>query len=475
MTALEMGKQIQSGELSCLEATKAALEQMQRKEPQIGAFAHVLAENALAQAAQVQQRIDNDELTSPLAGVPMAVTDDICTRGFLTTAGSKMLTGFCPPYSATAYERLERSGAILLGKLNMDEFGMGSGTSFYGASKNPWEVERTPGGSGCGAAVAAGEVRYALGCDTTGALRQAGGYCGVSALRPTYGAVSRYGVVALASSMDQLGVAAADVQDCAAVLQTLEGKDPLDGRSTAHDKWKFVFDGRVQGLKIGIPESYFAPGLDEAVHQAVLSGAKELEKMGATLVPLDIPHTNAVAAASHLLCCAEASSNLSRFDGVKFGFHAPADSLQELVDGSRSQGFGREVKRRILLGNFALSAAHYQSCYQKATQVRALIQEGLAQALHQCDLILSPVSPTTAKKLSEGDPLAAMEADLYTAGASLAGLPAASLPCGFDQNGLPIGLQLTARAFDEPTLVRVADAFQKQTDYHKKTPGGAKQ
>lgn len=480
MTALELGTAIRRRQLSCREAASAYLRRIRITEPRLGAFITVLEEEALIQADQVQFRLDQGEELSPLAGVPMAIKDNICTRDIPTTCGSHMLREFRPPYTATAVSRLLDAGAVLLGKTNLDEFAMGGSTetSCFGVTRNPWDPERTPGGSsgGSAAAVAGGEAAYALGSDTGGSIRQPCSFCGVSGIKPTYGMVSRYGLIAYASSMDQIGVIGRDIPDCAAALGLIAGQDSRDAVSLPSKPLEWGNPDLIQGLRIGIPSESLGDGLSEDVRESVLEAAATLERLGAVLTPVELPLPDDAVAAYYVIACAEASSNLSRYDGVRYGHRSgSAESLRELVVASRSEGFGTEVKRRILLGTFALSSGHYEEYYHTAQKARQLIRQGYGDAFRGCDVILCPVAPTTAYRIGErvSDPLEMYLGDVYTVSVNLEGLPAAAVPCGFDSRGLPIGMQLIGRAFDESTLIQAAHAFQLHTDFHTKRPGGA--
>lgn len=479
LTALELGRAIRKGEVTPTQAARAALRRMEETQAD-GAFVAVTEEAALAQAKAAEEGLARGSLTGPLAGVPMGFKDNICTKGVSTTCASKILTGFVPPYDATLVERLNRQGAVSLGKLNMDEFAMGSTTetSCYGPTRNPWDRERVPGGSsgGAAAAVAHRACWYAVGSDTGGSIRQPAAYCGVTGIKPTYGTVSRYGLIAYASSLDQMGPLARDAADCAAVLDAVQGKDPRDGTSLDVPAGKLLagLTGDVRGLKIGIPADCFGDGLDPQVRRAVLSVAQVLKDRGAELVEFAFPVMEYVVPAYYIIAAAEASSNLSRFDGVKYGWRAPdyAD-LTDLYCKTRTEGFGAEVKRRILLGTFVLSSGYYDAYYKKALQGKGVIKKTFDEAFARCDLMLTPVAPTTAPKLGESlsDPLQMYLSDIYTVSVNLAGLPGLSMPCGFDQGGLPIGAQLIGPPLGEGTVLNAAHAFQLDTDYHKQIPG----
>ena len=479
ISALQTGAMLKERKISCRELTEYSLRAIEKTEPQINAYAHVFADTALAQADSVQQKLDSGEELSPLAGVPMGLKDNICTEGLVTSCGSKMLENFVPPYSASVYSHLEQAGTVLLGKLNMDEFAMGGSTetSYFGLTRNPWDTNCVPGGSsgGAAAAVAAGSAFYSLGSDTGGSIRQPCAFCGTSGIKPTYGSVSRYGLVAYASSLDQIGPIARDIRDCAEILRLIGQWDPLDSTSAKRTDWDFseCFSGSVEGLRIGIPSEYFADGLDSDVGDSVMEAVKELERLGATLVPVSLPLMQYAVPAYYIIACAEASSNLSRYDGIKYGYRASdADELLDMYRKSRSEGFGIETKQRIMLGSFVLSSGYYDAYYKKAMQARVLIQQGFSAAFESCDIIAAPNAPTTAYPIGENisDPLKMYLGDIYTVSVNLAGLPAASIPCGFARNGLPVGLQLIGRPFDEATILRCAHAFQLQTDYHRQLP-----
>ena len=479
LTALELGAAIKGGEVSVKEAVQAALDQISTQDDKLNAFITVTGRRALDRAEKLQAGVRDAE--SPLYGVPMAIKDNICTKGIRTTCASKILGNFAPPYDATAAERLERAGAVSLGKLNMDEFAMGSTseTSFYGPVRNPWDLERVPGGSsgGAAAAVAAGMGWYAVGSDTGGSIRQPASYCGVTGMKPTYGTVSRYGLIAYASSLDQIGPLCRDAADCAAVLDALMGRDPRDGTSLdgGYGCLLAELSGDIRGMKIGLPVDCYGEGLDGEVKAAVLAAAGVLKDRGAEIVELSFPVMEYVVPAYYIIAAAEASSNLSRFDGVKYGWRAAEyDGLTDLYRKTRTQGFGAEVKRRILLGTFVLSSGYYDAYYKKALQVKAVVKEAFDQAFQRCGLLLTPVAPTTAPRLGESlsDPLQMYLSDIYTVSVNLAGLPGLSMPCGFDSKSLPIGAQLIGPHFGEGRLLNAAHAFQQDTGYHKRAPKG---
>jgi len=477
-SAISLGRAIQKGEISIVEATRWALDAVSAREG-LGAFITVTAEEALKRAERLQAGVRDAK--SPLYGVPMAFKDNICTRGIRTTCASKILGDFAPPYDATVVEKLTAAGAVSLGKLNMDEFAMGSTseTSFYGPVKNPWDLTRAPGGSsgGAAAAVSAGEVWYAIGSDTGGSIRQPAAYCGVTGMKPTYGTVSRYGLIAYASSLDQMGPIARSAADCAAVLDVIQGKDPRDGTSLPGEYGRLLssLTGDVKGLKIGVPTDCFGEGLDSEVRRAVLAVADVLKDRGATVEEFSLPVMEYVVPTYYIIACAEASSNLSRFDGVKYGWRAEGyTDLTDLYNKTRTEGFGSEVKRRILLGTFVLSTGYYDAYYKKALQVKAVIKRAYDEAFRKYDVLLTPVSPTTAPKLGESlsDPLKMYLSDIYTVPLNLAGLPGISIPCGFDGKGLPIGAQLIGPALGDVVILNAAHAFQTETDFHKRRAKG---
>ena len=470
LTALELAQKLHSGEVTQQEAVDAARSRIRTAQPLNNAF---LTLTDPAPAADLS--------ASPLAGVPMAYKDNICTRGVATTCASKILEGFVPCYDATVVERLTAAGAVSMGKLNMDEFAMGSTseTSHYGPVKNPWDLTRAAGGSsgGAAAAVAAGEVWYAIGSDTGGSIRQPAAYCGVTGMKPTYGTVSRYGLIAYASSLDQMGPIAKSAADCAAVLDVIQGRDPRDGTSLDVPAGGLLssLTGDLKGKKIGLPADCFGQGLDSEVRAAVLAAAEVLKARGAQMEEFALPVMEYVVPTYYIIACAEASSNLSRFDGVKYGWRAEDyEDLTDLYCKTRTQGFGSEVKRRVLLGTFVLSSGYYDAYYKKALQVKALIKKAFDQAFAQYDLLLTPVAPTTAPKLGESltDPLKMYLSDIYTVSVNLAGLPALSMPCGFDGKGMPIGAQLIGPPLGDGVVLNAAHAFQLDTGWHKKSPKG---
>ena len=470
MTAVELAAAIKAGKTTAVEATEAVLSLMEEKDEQLNCYVTVNKEKALAQAKAVQQKIEAGELTGPLAGVPVAIKDNMCTEGMLTTCSSKILGNFVPTFSAEAVLNLEKAGAIILGKTNMDEFAMGSTTetSAYGVTRNPWNTEHVPGGSsgGSAAAVAAGECFYALGSDTGGSIRQPASFCGVVGMKPTYGTVSRYGLIAYGSSLDQIGPLAKDVTDCATILEVIASHDEKDSTSVAREDTDFTsaLVDDVKGMRIGIPNDYFGEGLNEEVKAAVLQAAKVLEEKGAIVERFDLSLVDYAIPAYYTIAAAEASSNLERFDGIKYGYRTPEyEGLHNMYKKSRSEGFGAEVKRRIMLGSFVLSSGYYDAYYLKALKVKALIKKAFDEAFAKYDVILGPVAPTTAPKLGESlaDPIQMYLGDIYTIAVNLAGLPGISLPCGQDGKGLPIGLQLIGDCFREKKLIQTAYTYEK--------------
>ena len=472
LTALELGKKIKAGEITVREAVQAALDRAKEAEPVVNSYVTLDEAGALAQAEEVQKKIDAGELTGPLAGVPVAVKDNMCIKGQLTTCSSKILSNFKPTYTAEAVENLKKAGAVIIGKTNMDEFAMGSTTetSYYGPTRNPHNTAHVPGGSSGGscAAVAAGECFGALGSDTGGSIRQPSSFCGVVGLKPTYGTVSRYGLIAYGSSLDQIGPVAKDVSDCAAFLEAIASHDPKDSTSIDRDDYDFTsaLENNAKGLKIGIPKDYMGDGLDPEVRKAVLRAAKVLEENGAVVETFDLRLVKYAIPAYYTIASAEASSNLERFDGVKYGYRTKEyEGLHNMYKKTRSEGFGPEVKRRIMLGSFVLSSGYYDAYYLKALRTKALIKKEFDKAFEYYDIILGPAAPTTAPRLGESlsDPLKMYLGDIYTISVNLAGLPGMTVPVGKDKNGLPIGMQLIGNAFEEKTLIRAAYTYECAT------------
>lgn len=475
LTAVTLGRKIKEKEITVKEAAQAALAQIEAAEADINAYVTVFDKEAVFRRAdEVQKGIEDGTLTNPLAGVPVAIKDNMCTKGIRTTCSSKILENFEPTYTAEAVVNLEKAGAVLIGKTNMDEFAMGSTTetSAYGETKNPWNTGHVPGGSSGGscAAVAAQECSYALGSDTGGSIRQPSSFCGVTGLKPTYGTVSRYGLIAYGSSLDQIGPVAKDVTDCAVILETIASYDPKDSTSVKRDDYDFTsaLKQDVKGMKIGLPRDYFGEGLDSGVKNSVLQAAKELEERGAILEEFDLGLVEYAIPAYYVIAAAEASSNLARFDGVKYGYRTEeSEGLHQMYKKTRSEGFGAEVKRRIMLGSFVLSSGYYDAYYLKALRTKALIKQEFDKAFENYDLILGPAAPTTAPKLGESlsDPIKMYLGDIYTISVNLAGLPGISLPCGLDQNGLPIGVQLIGDCFQEKNIIRAAYALEQTRTY----------
>ncbi len=474
LTALELGKKIKAGEITSPQATEAVIKHIKAVEDQIQSYVTIDEEGAMKRAKEVQSQIETGTLTGPLAGVPAAIKDNMCTQGLRTTCSSKILENFVPAYTAEAVINLEKAGAVILGKTNMDEFAMGSTTetSYYGVTRNPWNTEHVPGGSSGGscAAVAANECFYALGSDTGGSIRQPSSFCGVTGIKPTYGTVSRYGLIAYGSSLDQIGPIAKDVSDCAAILEAISSHDLKD--STSMDRKDRDFTSAlvddVKGMKIGIPSGYFGEGLDEEVKTAILKAADILKEKGAIVEKFDLGLVDYAIPAYYVIASAEASSNLSRFDGVKYGYRTKEyEGLHNMYKKTRSEGFGPEVKRRIMLGSFVLSSGYYDAYYLKALRTKALIKKEFDKAFAKYDLILAPTSPDTAPKLgsSLSDPLKMYLGDIYTISVNLAGLPGMTVPCGLDSKGLPIGMQLIGDCFKEKNIIRAGYAFECTRKY----------
>ena len=473
-SAVELAQAIKAGETTAVEAMKAVLDRIDASEESIHAYVTIDREAALAKAEAVQKQIEAGELTGPLAGVPVAIKDNMCTEGVLTTCSSRILGNFIPTFTAEAVKNLEKAGAVMIGKTNMDEFAMGSTTetSAYGVTRNPWNTEHVPGGSsgGSAAAVAAEECFFALGSDTGGSIRQPASFCGVVGMKPTYGTVSRYGLIAYGSSLDQIGPLTKDVTDCATVMEAIASHDTKD--STSIDRAAIGKDTDftsaliedVKGMKIGIPRDYFGDGLDSEVKEAVLAAAKALEAKGAIVEEFDLSLVEYAIPTYYTIATAEASSNLERFDGIKYGYRTSEyEGLHNMYKKTRSEGFGPEVKRRIMLGSFVLSSGYYDAYYLKALRVKAMIRKAFDDAFSKYDLILGPVAPTTAPKLGESlsDPLKMYLGDIYTISVNLAGLPGISVPCGVDSQGLPIGMQLLADSFEEKKLIQAAYTYEK--------------
>jgi aspartyl-tRNA(Asn)/glutamyl-tRNA(Gln) amidotransferase subunit A len=468
---------LRAGEISATELTQALLDRIAAVDSQIKAYLTVTAEVALEQAALADRRRQQGE-DAPLLGIPLAIKDVLATQGIETTCGSKILRGFKPPYSATVVERLRAAGMVMLGKTNTDEFAMGSSTenSGYFTTRNPWDLSRVPGGSsgGSAAAVSAGEALAALGTDTGGSVRQPASLCGVVGIKPSYGRVSRFGLVAYGSSLDQVGVLSQDVADAALILGVIAGHDPLD--STSLDApvpdYGAALTGDVRGLRVGLPAEYFIDGMQPEVDEAVRAAVAQLEQLGAQIVPIHLPNTDKALPVYYLVATAEASANLSRYDGVRFGYSAGDDSMFENIRRTRGEGFGAEVKRRIMLGTYALSAGYYDAYYLKAQQVRTLIKRDFEQAFAQVDVIACPVAPTTAFRIGEkaDNPIEMYLSDIFTISVNLSGMCGISVPCGFDRQALPIGLQLIGPQLGEATILRAAHAYEQSTHWHSRRP-----
>ena len=470
LTAVELAKEIKAGNVTAVEAMKAVLEQIDKTEADLNCYVTIDKEKALLEAERVQKEIEAGTLTGPLAGVPVAIKDNMCTEGMLTTCSSKILGNFIPAFSAEAVIKLQEAGAVIIGKTNMDEFAMGSTTetSAYGITKNPRNTEHVPGGSsgGSAAAVAANECYFALGSDTGGSIRQPASYCGVVGMKPTYGTVSRYGLIAYGSSLDQIGPLCKDVTDCATIMEIIAAHDPKDSTSMKREDTDFTsaLVEDVEGMKIGIPRTYFGEGLDPQVKKAVLDMVEVLKSKGAVVEEFDLDLVDYAIPTYYTIAAAEASSNLERFDGVKYGYRAKDyEGLHSMYKKTRSEGFGPEVKRRIMLGSFVLSSGYYDAYYLKALKVKALIKKAFDDAFAKYDVIIGPVAPTTAPKIgsSLSDPIKMYLGDIYTISLNLAGLPGLSIPCGVDDKGLPIGVQLIGDCFKEKNLIRAGYTYEK--------------
>ncbi|MBW1895520.1 MAG: Asp-tRNA(Asn)/Glu-tRNA(Gln) amidotransferase subunit GatA [Deltaproteobacteria bacterium] len=478
LTIHEANQLLANGEITSVELTSSVFDRIEQVEDKVSAYVTLARDRAMAEAATADEVIRQGK-GGPLTGIPLAVKDLLCTEGIRTTCGSRILENFVPPYSGTVVEKLQHAKAVIVGKTNMDEFAMGSSTehSAWGPTRNPWDLSRIPGGSsgGSASAVAADECLGAIGTDTGGSIRQPASHCGVVGLKPTYGRVSRFGLVAFASSLDQIGPITKDVTDTAILMNALSGHDPKDSTSVPRDvpDYTAALQKGLKGLVVGIPEEYFVEGLDEEVAKAVRNAIEVIEGLGATCKSVSLPHTEYAVAVYYLIAPAEASSNLARYDGVKYGFRAKeAQNLIQMFRETRSIGFGAEVQRRIIIGTYALSAGYYDAYYGKASQVRTLIIRDFNQAFETCHALLGPVAPTPAFQLGEklDDPLAMYLSDIFTLPASLAGVAGISVPCGFSNEGLPIGLQILAKHFDEESLIKVAYNFEQATDFHTRRP-----
>lgn len=475
----ETKRRLVNKEISTVELIEAYLKRIKSLNPSINAFITVCEELAIKEARQYTDRPDK-LMEKPLGGIPIAVKDCLCTEGIRTTCGSKILESFIPPYNATVVEKLLQAGAIIIGKTNMDEFAMGSSTehSYFGPTRNPWDTTRVPGGSsgGSAAAVAACLCSGAIGTDTGGSIRQPAAFCGIVGMKPTYGRVSRYGLIAFASSLDQAGPMAKNVQDTAILLQVIAGYDPKDTTSILKEVPSYCEEMKkpIRNLRIGIPKEYFAKGMDESIEKAIRQAIKVYENIGARIIDVSLPHTDYGVAAYYIIAPAEASSNLARYDGVKYGFRAETTSpdLITMYTETRSLGFGSEVKRRIMLGTYALSSGYYEAYYHKASQVRNLIRKDFEEAFLTCDAIIAPVTPILPFRIGEklDDPLSMYLSDVYTLPASLAGIPGITVPCGFSQDGLPIGMQILGNYFQEDLILRLAYAFEQETGMAPRLP-----
>ena len=477
LTIHEAAELLRQRKLSSVELTKAHLERIRAVDDKVKAFTLVTDDLALKQAEEADKRLASGENLSPLTGIPLAIKDVICTKGITTTCGSRMLENFKPPFDATVMEKLNAAGAVMLGKTNMDEFAMGSSTehSAFFPTHNPWDLDRAPGGSsgGSAAVVAAGMAMGSYGSDTGGSIRQPGALCNVLGLKPTYGRVSRYGLIAFASSLDQIGPFARDAQDAATLLQAVAGYDQCDSTSSTQETANYsqALTGNIKGMRIGVPREYWVEGMDPGVEKVVHSAIEVLRDLGAEIVDVSLPHTKYGLAAYYIVAPAEASANLARYDGVKYGYsYRDTDDMWEAMEKTRQNGFGAEVKRRIMLGTYALSAGYYDAYYKQAEKVRALIKRDFDEAFAQVDALVSPASPTVAFKLGEiSDPYQMYLQDMFTIPANLAGICGISIPGGFSEN-LPVGVQLLGNTFQEATILRVADAFERVTDHHKQWP-----
>ena len=478
LTIHELQKLIQNGEVSSTQITRSVFSRIDEVEERIHSYIRLMKDEALAAAARADEDIKNGNIR-PLTGIPVALKDIVCTKGITTTCGSNILHNFVPPYNATVVEKLSEAGAVFVGKANMDEFAMGSSTetSFFGPTRNPWDLERIPGGSsgGSATAVAADECIASIGSDTGGSIRQPAALCGVVGLKPTYGRVSRFGLIAFASSLDQIGPFTKDVEDCAIMMNVLAGYDPRESTSVKMEvpDYRQFISRDISGWKVGIPKEYFVEGIDPEVSAAINGAIDTVKKCGGQCIDISLPHTQYSVAVYYIIAPAEASSNLARYDGVKYGFRASGErDLMEMYRKTRMEGFGEEVKRRIMIGTYALSAGYYDAYYGKASQVRALIRRDFDEAFRECDIILTPTTPTPAFKIGEktDDPLQMYLSDIFTISTNLAGIPGISVPCGFTAAGLPIGVQFLAGHFEEGKLLQIASAFEKNAAIEKRRP-----
>ena len=478
LTLHEASERLRKREISSQDLTEAVFQRISDTESKVHSYITLCRQTALVQAMKADERIKRKEHLNSLLGIPIAIKDNFLTEGIKTTCASNILEEFIPPYDSTAAKRLREAGAVILGKTNLDEFAMGSSAenSAFFPTRNPWNTSSVPGGSsgGSAAAVAADQCIAAVGTDTGGSIRQPAAFCGIVGLKPTYGRVSRYGIVAFASSMDQVGPMTKDVRDCALLLTTIAGYDSRDSTSVNQGVPSYADGLRpdIKGLRLGIPKEYFVSGMQPEVEQAVRDAVRQLEGNGALIEEISLPHTEYAVAVYYVVATAEASSNLARYDGMRYGHRARAKDLTETYMLSREEGFGPEVKRRIMLGTYVLSAGYYEAYYLKAQKVRTLIKKDFDEVFNKCDAIITPTAPTTAFKIGEKtqDPLQMYLSDIYTISVNLAGVPALSLPCGFDSHGLPIGMQIIGKRFDESTILNIAYAYEQQSDWHKRKP-----
>jgi aspartyl-tRNA(Asn)/glutamyl-tRNA(Gln) amidotransferase subunit A len=478
LTVHELHGKLKRRDISAVELTESVFRRIATTEEKVHSYLTLCHESAVAAAARADERLRTETESSLLLGIPVALKDIFVTETIRTTCASKILGNFIPPYDGTTVKRLKEAGAVIVGKTNMDEFAMGSSTenSAFGITRNPWKLDRVPGGSsgGSAAAVAADQCIVSLGTDTGGSIRQPAACCGIVGLKPTYGRVSRFGIIAFASSLDQVGPMTKDVTDAALLLEAIAGHDPLDSTSVLVPVPSYTdhLKSDVKGMRIGIPKEYFIAGMQPEVERAVRAGIRVLEKDGFRVEEISLPHTEYAIAVYYIIATAEASSNLARYDGVKYGYRAPGKDLTDTYMKTREQGFGPEVKRRIMLGTYALSAGYYDAYYLKAQKVRSLIKKDFDEAFRRCDVIITPTAPTTAFKIGEKtqDPLQMYLSDIFTISVNLAGLPGLSLPCGFDSEGLPIGLQIIGKHFDEATILRIGFAYEQATEWHRRKP-----
>ncbi|HTA77602.1 MAG TPA: Asp-tRNA(Asn)/Glu-tRNA(Gln) amidotransferase subunit GatA [bacterium] len=477
-TIHEIAADLKAKKVSSVELTKATMAHLKAVEPKVQSFITITEEVALAQAAEADKRLASGSNVTALTGVPLGIKDLLCTKGVQTTCASKMLEGFKPPYDATVVERLNAAGAIMVGKTNMDEFAMGSSTesSYYKKTKNPWNLSCVPGGSSGGSAscVSADQAFASLGSDTGGSIRQPAALCGIVGLKPTYGRVSRYGLIAFASSLDQIGPMTKDVEDCALMMNAIAGHDPKDSTSAnvAVPDYLVEMKKSIKGLKIGIPKEFFPEGMNPEVTEATKKAIDQLKSLGAEVHEISLPHSPYSLAAYYVLAPSEASSNLARYDGVRYGLRVPGENIVEMYSKTRAAGFGPEVKRRIMLGTYALSSGYYDAYYLKALKVRRLIKQDYDKAFEKVDIIVTPTVPNPAFKFGEktDNPLTMYLEDVFTISINIAGVPGLSLPCGLSKTGLPIGLQMIGKPFDEATLLKAAYAYEQSTDWHKRKP-----